>query len=338
MAQITRFLWFRYLSAEPTSHILWFRSGRLQKQGPGLSFWFQPLGATVSEVPVDDRELHLSIRGRSRDFQEVLVQGTVSFRVIKPELLARRVDFAIDTETGRHREEPLELVGAQISQLARELVEPRLASGSLRDLLEAGCHPLRQALSEGLVGDQGLARLGLEVGAVRVATVSPTAELDKALGLPARERIQQQADEATFARRAQAVENERAIQENELQNRIELAVREEKLIAQQGQNERRRSTEKADAAKIAAEARAGRTQIQAAAEALRIEAVQGAEVTSEEARIAIYRDLATPVLLGLAAREFAANLERIDHLNVGPDFLGPLLTRLMEAGTAKLEG
>jgi hypothetical protein len=40
-----------------------------------------------------------------------------------------------------------------------------------------------------------------------------------------------------------AVEKERAIQENELQNRIELAKREELLIGQQGQNERREAQE-----------------------------------------------------------------------------------------------
>ena len=40
------------------------------------------------------------------------------------------------------------------------------------------------------------------------------------------------ADEAAFARRAMAVEKERAIQENELQNRIELAKKEEGLIEQ----------------------------------------------------------------------------------------------------------
>ena len=59
--------------------------------------------------------------------------------------------------------------------------------------------------------------------------------------MPTREAIQQAADEATFQRRAQAVEKERAIQENELQNKIELARREEQLIAQKGQHLRTRT-------------------------------------------------------------------------------------------------
>ncbi|TNE86919.1 MAG: band 7 protein [Deltaproteobacteria bacterium] len=337
MAEISRLLWFRHLRAEPTSHILWFKGGRLMRQGPGLAFWFLPLGASISEVPVDDRELHLALRGRTRDFQEVRVHGELTWRVVEPELLARRVDFSLDTATGRHREEPLTRVGEQLSQLAHQLVEPLLAGRTLRELLEAGCGPVRQALAEGLAADGGVEDLGVQLAGVRVTSVVPSSELEKALGQPARERIQQQADEATFARRALAVEKERAIQENELQNRIELATREEKLIAQQGENARRTARDRAEAEAIAATARAERTRIEAVAEAERIGAVQGAEVTAEQNRIAIYRDLAGPVLLGLAARELAQNLERIDHLSLGPDMLGPLLTRLVEAGTHRLE-
>ena len=41
---------------------------------------------------------------------------------------------------------------------------------------------------------------------MRVAAVAPTAEMEKALQQPTREAIQQNADEATFQRRALAVE------------------------------------------------------------------------------------------------------------------------------------
>ena len=51
---------------------------------------------------------------------------------------------------------------------------------------------------------------------MRVAAVAPTSEMEKALQQPTREAIQQDADEATFRRRALAVEKERAIAENEL--------------------------------------------------------------------------------------------------------------------------
>ena len=69
-----------------------------------------------------------------------------------------------------------------------------------------------------------------------------------------------------------------------------------------------------------------------------IRAVQTAKVDTERERIAIYRDLPSKVMMGLAARELAGKLKTIEHLNVTPDLLGPLLTNLVEAGTRKLEG
>jgi hypothetical protein len=155
--------------------------------------------------------------------------------------------------------------------------------------------------------------------------------------VPAREGIQQQADEATFERRALAVEKERAIQENELQNQIELAKREEQLIAQRGQNERRRTTEEVEAKRVEAEAQASRGRLQAETRAGNIRVVQDAKVEAERARMEIYRALSPQVIMGLAAQELAGKLHSIEHLNVSPELLGPLFTNLVEAGTKRLE-
>jgi hypothetical protein len=168
--------------------------------------------------------------------------------------------------------------------------------------------------------------------------VKPKADLEKALEAPTRERIQQQADEAGFARRALAVENERAIQENELQNRIELSKREEQLIAQQGANARRQATEAAEAGRIASEAEAQRARVHGEAEADSLKLVEGARVDLEKTRMALYREMPPAVLLALAAKAVAGKLRRIDHLNVSPEMLGPMLVDLMGAGTRKLEG
>jgi hypothetical protein len=43
------------------------------------------------------------------------------------------------------------------------------------------------------------------------------------------------------------------------------------------------------------------------------------------------------VLLALAAQQLATKLQRIDHLNLSPDALGPALSALLHAGTRRLE-
>jgi hypothetical protein len=176
-----------------------------------------------------------------------------------------------------------------------------------------------------LAAEPALEQIGIEVAAVRVAAVAPTSDMEKALQQPTREAIQQDADEATFRRRALAVEKERAIAENELQNRIELARREEDLVAREGANARKRAEEDAAAALVAAEAADERNALAATRQAATIDEVEGAQlrIAAERARI----DAATgaDVLLALAARELAGQLE---HLTITPDMLTPLLARL----------
>jgi hypothetical protein len=72
-------------------------------------------------------------------------------------------------------------------------------------------------------------------------------------------------------------------------------------------------------------------QIAADGEAARVRTVEQAQADMEQIRIAIYRDLSAHVLLGLAARELAGKLTKIDHVNVSPDLVGTVLRELAKS-------
>ena len=156
--------------------------------------------------------------------------------------------------------------------------------------------------------------------------------MEKALQTPTREAVQQEADRATYERRALAVEREGAIGENELANRIELARREEQLVTQHGTNARRRAEEAAVADRIEVEAEASRERSIAQAHADGIRATGDAQGSAETARVAAYRDLPHGTLLGLAVKELAANLPQINSLVLTPDLLAPILSRFASGG------
>jgi hypothetical protein len=124
-----------------------------------------------------------------------------------------------------------------------------------------------------------------------------------------------------------AVERERAIGENELQTQIELARREEQLVAQRGANARRQAEETAAAGKIQTESEAEREQRLGEARALSIRVRGEAEGAAETARVAAYRDISEGVLIGLALRELAGSLPKVSNLVLTPDLITPLLTR-----------
>jgi regulator of protease activity HflC (stomatin/prohibitin superfamily) len=307
------------------------RRGRLAHEGTGLSFWFRPLTAVLSEVPVDDRELPLLFHARTVDYQDVVVQATVTFRVTDPALAAGRIDFSIHPDTGAWRVTPLEQVAGMLTESAQQHALELLARTTLTDALVGGVAAVRERVAAGLTDDPRLAETGLAVIGVRVVGIRPEPEMERALQTPAREQVQQEADRATFERRAVAVERERAISENELQSRIELARREEQLVAQQGANARRQAEEEAAANRIEAEAQARRELLLAEARADGARAMGEATAAAEAARVAAYRDLSEATLLGLAVKELAANLGHVDSLVVTPDLLAPVLARLGRA-------
>ena len=328
MAEIKKLPLLRHLRAEPTSHVLAYRGGKLRTEGPGQSFWFRAINTAIAEVPIDDRELPFLFHVRSADFQALTVQGVVGYRVVDPQRVARRIDFAIDLNTGRWTQTPLEQLAGLVMQLAQQFVIDELVKRDVRQILADGVAPIRAHIAAGLAAEAALGDLGIQVVAVRVAAVAPTAEMEKALQQPTREAIQQNADQATFQRRALAVESERAIAENELHNRIELARREEELVGREGANERKRAEEKVAAALVEAQGADERNALAATRRAATIDEVQGAQLRIDAERARIDAAMPADVLLALAMRELAANLGKVEHLTVTPDMLTPLLGRL----------
>lgn len=360
MADIRTYWLVRHLRADSSSHVLVYKKGTLVRSGRGLACWFLPLSTSLAEVPTDDREVALSALVRSSDFQDLSIQGTLTYRVVDPSRLAERVDFSIDPLRGVHLRQPLDKLSLLLGQLAQQEAASWAAELPLREALRRGPSEVRGRIAARFEAEDTLTPLGLAIASVHVASVLPSNDLERALEAPVRERIQQEADEAAFARRALAVEKERAIAENELQNRIELARREEQLIAQDGANQKRKMTEDAESKRIAAEGDAARARLAAhvqaettrAVETAKIEAEKAraelqaasvralelARVEAERARMEIAKGIPPAVLAALAARELAAKLQRIEHLHVGGEALGSMLTDLVAAGTRALEG
>lgn len=316
MAEIRNYPFWHHLRVDASSFALHFRGNRMLHSGRGLSFWFRPLKDSVAEVPADDRELPLSVHTRSQDFQEITVQGLVTYRVLDPVKLSQRVDFTVDPKRGVFLRQPLEKLAQIFAQLAQQHAADFMAHRSVRQMLLEGYGPIRERVEEGLLSDPTLQAMGLAVTGVRVISLKPGPDVEK----------------------------ERAIQENELQNRIELAKREEQLITQQGQNERRLAEERAEAEFVAlnadlrakalrSEAEIQQLRAQRAAEAEGIRLVEGAKLEAEQKLLEAQAQLPPAIMMGLALKAVAGKLQRIDHLNVGADMLGSALVNFLEAGS-----
>jgi len=333
MADIARYPLVRHLRGTATTHVQHVQNGKPRHTGSGQSFWFRPLSAVLSEVPIDDRELPLLFHARTVDFQDVTVQATLTYRLADPTVAAKRMDFSIDPDTGRWRAMPLEQVASLLTETAQQHALDLLVRTTLTTALTDGVTAVRNAIEAGLAGDTRLAETGIALIGVRVVAIRPEPDVERALQTPTREQVQQAADRATYERRAVAVERERAISENELQNQIELAKREEQLVAQRGANTRREAEEAAAATQINVEAEAARTERMAEAHAAATRVQGVARAAAEAAKLDAYRDVSSNVLMALAAQELATNLPQINSLVLTPDLIAPVLARLAGGGS-----
>ncbi|MDF1767866.1 SPFH domain-containing protein [Maricaulis sp.] len=315
MIEIRNYPGIRHLRSDASSYVMKYARGQCIASGRGLSFWFRPDQVSLQELPMDDRQTPFVINARSSDFQDVMVQGTLLWRIRDAERISERVDFSIDLRRGTHIATPMDYIRNLLASHVQQAATDYLGALAVRDALDTGVRAIQTYLSEQLTEAVALSELGLEVITLHVADVKPSADLARALQTPTFEKIQQQADEATFARRAMAVEKEQAIAENELKTRIELARRERELIDRDTENARQR-----------AEGDAAAALVKATADAEEIRLIEGARNQAEEGRINLYRDLPTSTHIGLAATEFAGSIGTIEHLNITPELLAALGT------------
>lgn len=328
MADITRYPMTRHLRGTPTQYVRHLRWGKVAHEGIGQSFFFRPLSAVLSEVPVDDRELALLFHTRTADFQDLTVQASVTFRVVDPVTACARIDFAIDPLIGRWRGTPLDQLAGLLTETAQQQVLGLIAASPLAAVLADGVGQIRDRILSGLNSDTRLAETGIAVIGVRVVAIRPEPEVEKALRTPAREQIQQEADRATYERRAVAVQRERAIAENELENQIELARREADLIQQKGANGRRQAEEEAAASGIQVTAKADGELTLARARAAGTQALGEAKAAGEAAHVRAYEQLPPVTVLALALQQLAGQLPQIGSVVISPDLLAPVLARL----------
>src|SRR5207237_769583 len=158
----------------------------------------RPASAVLSEAPVDDRDLALIFHARTSDYHDVVVQATVTYRIVEPARATERIDFGIDPRSGHWRSAPLEQLASLLTELAQQHALDLLVRMPLQRALVEAPSRLRERIEAGLSTDERLAELGVAIVAVRFGPIRPEPDVEKALGTPARELVQQEADRATF--------------------------------------------------------------------------------------------------------------------------------------------
>lgn len=313
-----------YLKASPTTYVIHYKGGKVKRAGAGLAFLYYRPTSTVVQVPLASADVPFVFHQLTCDFQELTVQGQLTYRVNDPRKLADLLDFTVDAR-GKHCSEDPTKLEERLVHATQVLAQAVIGRLTLREALASGELLVRDVLAGLRASEAVTTMLGLEPLGLSIVSIRPTPEMARALEADARERLQREADESIYARRNAAVTQERIIKESELETELAVEakqreIRERKMAADIAVEEQRSTlvARKVENDKQDADSRA-----------------YALEATLAPLRNADWKTLmavtaggADPKLqIALAFRELAENATKIGELNMSPELLRSLVTK-----------
>ena len=331
----------KFIKVQPTTYLLQYRGGKIVREGLGLSFFYYWPTTSLVAVPVASTDTPFIFQETTADFQAVTIQGQVTYRISEPKRLAALLNYTLEKDGDTYVSEDPEKLPERVIHVINVIARAELQKLPLREAIRAS-DTLVQAVKARLVAAEEITSLGLEVLGLSILAIKPTPETARALEAETREQLFREADEAVYARRNSAVEQERAIKENELNT--EIAVENKKRQIRETQMEAERTVQEkkhlvlteALEANIAMEDRR-KSLVALAGENAKAEAdarAYGVSSTMKalgSADAKILQALATTgmkpeQLIAFAFQELAGRADKIGQLNISPDLLRELLT------------
>lgn len=225
-----------FYKADPSTHVMLFKNGEVKLQGRGTSFYYYAPNASIVAVPLSSKELPFVFRMKTKDFQEITVQGQITFRIDSPEAAAQMINFSINAKGMYLSDEP-EGLDERIMRSVQVVVRNAMESMDLQQALSSA-KVLTTALQEQLPAQSYLQRLGVEITEVSLTAISPAPETAKALEAEVREALLRDADNAIYARRLSSIEKEKQVREEELETEKAIARKQQDLEKQALEAER----------------------------------------------------------------------------------------------------
>jgi hypothetical protein len=335
-------LGWRFIKVEPTEYVMRYSKGSVVQEGTGLSFFYFAPSTSLVLVPTGSTDVPFIFEEVTADFQEVTVQGQLTFRVAEPKKVSQLMDFTLAPRGKAYASEDPQKLPQRLINHAQVLTSASLRALPLREALKRS-EDLVGSLNEGMKTAEAISSLGVEVLGLSILAIKPNPETARALEAGAREQMMREADEAVYARRNAAVEQERAIKENELNTEIavenkkrqiketqmeaEMAVQRKRRELQEAKMEARIALEEKNKDLVALAAENARTEADAKAHALSaaMGAVSGVDPRVLQTLASVGMD--SGQLVAYAFKDLAEHAEKIGQLNVSPDLLRELLGR-----------
>jgi regulator of protease activity HflC (stomatin/prohibitin superfamily) len=331
-----------YFKADPSTYVVKTRNGKILAQGKGLSFFYNSATSSIAAIPVNALEAPFMFGLQTADFQEVRVQGQITFRIEDAERMSNLLNFVLKKDGQSYvSEDPMKLTD-RVIQSAQAIIQEKLQGLALRSALAINIE-LANELKQALAMDASLEAMGILILKTSIIAISPTPETRQALEAEARESILKEADDAIYARRKSSVEQERTIQEAELQTQHDIQQKEQEIEESRIQNERLllrgnaetereriqaeidKETQRQKLVELSVSNRKEEADAEAYAIATKMNAYKALPV--ENLKAMAMAKMAPEQLMAMAFESLAQNAGKIGELSITPDLFGQMIKR-----------
>ncbi|SIS83085.1 SPFH domain / Band 7 family protein [Filimonas lacunae] len=333
----------QHIKFDSMTYVLHFKSGSIKKEGRGLSFFYFAPNSSIVAIPMGSNDLPFIFSESTNDYQQVNIQGQISYKISKPKELADVLDFTV-TDSGAYKKNDIEKLNQRIINEAQTATSAYIHSIKLKDAIRSA-KAIENKILEGLQSSAAIGMLGIEILGANILGISATPEMARALETETREKLQQEADQAIYERRNFAVEQERIIKETELNTEIAVEEKQKQIAekkmesrVQQADNERKLREMQLEA-DISVENQRKQFIEQKTANDKKEAETQGYVL---ETTLKPYKEMDWKILtalgnnsdprfsIALAFRELAENADKVGNLNISPDLLSSLLSEKPE--------
>ncbi len=217
-------LGIKHIKFDSSVYVVHYKNGKIKKEGKGLSFYYYVPNSSIVAIPFGTDDVQFIFNEITADFQDISIQGQITYKVINPKQLSDSLDFTVD-ERGKYKTGDKEKLNQRLINEAQTATSSFIKSLNLKIAIRSATE-IQDFIIKGLLSSKAVQMLGIEPLSVNILAVKPVPATAKALEAQTREALQQEADEAIYARRNFAVEQERKIKESELNT--EIAIEEKK--------------------------------------------------------------------------------------------------------------
>ncbi len=327
----------RFIKFDAMTYVIHHKRGRIKREGRGLSFYYYEPSSSIAAIPLGSNDVPFIFNETTLDYQTVSIQGQISYRVSDAKKLSEVLDFTVDAE-GSYKKDESEKLTQRIINEAQTATSALIHSLPLKEALRSA-QAFEEKISGGLKSAVAVNALGLDILSVNVLAVKATPEMERALETETREGIQQGADQAIYARRNFAVEQERKIKESELSTEIAVEEKKKQIVEKKAETEvlNAENNKKLREMKIRADisveterqklidTRVLNSRKEADAQGYTIETLLKPYRTMDwKTLAAIGKDFNANSQVAMAFRLLAENAEKIGTLNITPDLLQSL--------------